>query len=110
MRQGLLPLAAGNVLAAVFALLALEMSAICFPTMLDRGSSLGEAGRASMAALTRNPVVMLAWGVIVALLLAAGIALSLPGHATWHLWRHLVAWCPAFGPIGFNRAKVTRAG
>jgi uncharacterized membrane protein len=99
-RQGLLLLAAGNALGAVFALLVLGMSAISFPMMLDRGSSLGEAVRASMTALTRNPVVILGWGVIVAVLLAAGMALlfvglavglRLLGPATWHLYRRLIA-------------------
>ena len=58
-----------------------------------------EGARDVGAALARNPVVMLAWGVIVAVLLALGMALLfvglavvLPwlGHATWHLYRRLV--------------------
>jgi uncharacterized membrane protein len=98
-RQGMILLMVGNVLGAVFALLVLGMSAISFPLMLDRNVSMAEAVRASMAALARNPVVMLAWGVIVAVLLALGMALLfvglavvLPwlGHATWHLYRRLV--------------------
>ena len=98
-RQGLTLLVAGNALGAVFAVLVLGMTAISFPMMLDRGATLGEAVRTSMEALVRNPAVMLAWGAIVAVLLAAGMALLfvglavvLPvlGHATWHLYRRLV--------------------
>lgn len=98
-REGMILLLAGNALGAVFALLVLGMTAISFPMMLDRNATLGEAVRASMLALTRNPVTMLAWGVIVAALLAlgmatlfVGLAVVLPwlGHATWHLYRRLV--------------------
>jgi uncharacterized membrane protein len=98
-RQGMLLLVAGNALGAVFALLVLGMTAVSFPMMLDRGVTMGEAVRTSMAALTRNPTVMVAWGVIIAVLLAVGmltlfvgLAVVLPwlGHATWHLYRRLV--------------------
>jgi uncharacterized membrane protein len=98
-REGLWLLVAGNALGAVFALLVLGMTAVSFPMMLDRGATMGEAVRTSMAALSRNPGVMLAWGVIIAVLLAVGmltlfvgLAVALPwlGHATWHLYRRLV--------------------
>ena len=54
-----------------------------------------------MRAVMANPVPMAAWGLTVAVLLVAGalplligLAVVLPvlGHATWHLYRRVVAW------------------
>jgi uncharacterized membrane protein len=51
-----------------------------------------------------NPIPMAAWGVIVAALLIvgslpvfAGLAIVLPvlGHATWHIYRKVVAPAPS---------------
>lgn len=97
--SGYVLLAAGNALGFVFALLVLGMTAISFPLMLDREARLGDAIRTSMAALTTNPLVMLTWGAIIAVLMSVGMAtlfvglavvLPLLGHATWHLYRRLV--------------------
>lgn len=97
--EGTRLLLAGNALGAAFALLVLGMTVISFPLMLDRGVGLREAVRASMAALNRNPVPIIAWGAVVAVLLAlgmatlmVGLAIVLPwlGHATWRLYRRLV--------------------
>jgi uncharacterized membrane protein len=55
--------------------------------------------RRRSCAVTINPVVTAAWGLIVAVLLAlgslpafVGLAVVMPvlGHATWHLYRKLV--------------------
>jgi len=54
----------------------------------------------SLRAIATNPVPMAAWGLIVAALLFigsvpffAGLAVVMPilGHATWHLYRKVVA-------------------
>jgi uncharacterized membrane protein len=54
----------------------------------------------SVRSVMVNPLPMLAWGVIVAVAVAigtlaflAGLALIVPilGHATWHLYRKVVA-------------------
>jgi uncharacterized membrane protein len=80
----------------LFALVALCISVVSFPLMLDRHASAGEAIATSLRAVARNPVPMAAWGLIVAVLLAAGtlpfflgLAVVIPvlGHATWHLYR-----------------------
>ncbi|WP_424812459.1 DUF2189 domain-containing protein [Roseococcus sp. YIM B11640] len=89
----------GNLVGAGFALLVLALSVISFPAMLDRQMTAGEAMSLSLAAFRANPGTIMAWGVMVALLLAAGmatlfvgLAVALPvlGHATWHLYRKLV--------------------
>ena len=80
----------------LFALVALCISVVSFPIMLDRHAGAGDAMVTSLRAVARNPVPMAAWGLIVALLLVAGslpfflglaIVIPLLGHATWHLYR-----------------------
>jgi len=97
--HGWMLIVVGNLVGACFALWVLAVSVVSFPMMLDREVSPGEAVQASLAAFRANPAVLTAWGVIVGLLLFAGMALlgvglavALPvlGHATWHLYRRLV--------------------
>jgi uncharacterized membrane protein len=60
----------------------------------------------SVRAVTTNPVPMAAWGLIVAGALVlgtlpalVGLAIAIPvlGHATWHLYRKVVAPLPQGG-------------
>jgi uncharacterized membrane protein len=83
----------------VFALVALCVSVVSFPLMLDRHASAVDAIRTSLRAVMKNPFTMAAWGLIVAALLVigslplfVGLAVVLPvlGHATWHLYRKVV--------------------
>ena len=83
----------------LFALVALCISVVSFPLMLDRHASAGDAMVTSLRAVARNPVPMAAWGLIVALLLVAGtlpaflglaVVIPLLGHATWHLYRETI--------------------
>src|SRR6201998_3530116 len=83
----------------LFAVVALCVSVVSFPLMLDRHASAIDAIRTSLRAVTKNPVAMAAWGLIVAVLLVIGslpffigLAVVLPvlGHATWHLYRKVV--------------------
>jgi uncharacterized membrane protein len=84
----------------LFALVALCISVVSFPMMLDRHANAGEAMVTSLRAVARNPVPMAAWGLIVAVLLVLGslpfflglaIVIPLLGHATWHLYRETIA-------------------
>ncbi|MBK8159234.1 MAG: DUF2189 domain-containing protein [Rhodospirillaceae bacterium] len=84
----------------LFACLALAVSVVSFPLLLDRDVGLGTAIRTSFNAVAVNPVPMAVWGVIVAgsLLLGsipffAGLIIVMPvlGHATWHLYRQMIA-------------------
>ena len=68
----------------LFALVALCISVVSFPLMLDRHAGAGEAMVTSLRAVARNPVPMAAWGLIVAVLLVAGIAAVLPRPCRRH--------------------------
>jgi len=83
----------------LFAVVALCVSVVSFPLMLDRHATAIDAIRTSLQAVMKNPIPMAAWGLIVAVLLAVGslpffvgLAVVLPvlGHATWHLYRKVV--------------------
>jgi uncharacterized membrane protein len=90
----------GNAAGFVFAATVLVLTVVSFPLLLDRNVSLQTAIATSIRAVLENPVTMAAWGLIIAgalllgaLPLFAGLAVVLPvlGHATWHLYRRVVA-------------------
>jgi uncharacterized membrane protein len=92
----------------LFALVALCISVVSFPIMLDRHTSAGEAMVTSLRAVARNPVPMAAWGLIVAVLLVLGslpfflglaVVIPLLGHATWHLYRAVIVKDPNARPL-----------
>lgn len=89
----------GNLVGAAFSLIALAISAVSFPLIIDRGTDAGTAIATSVALVQQNPGTMVVWGLVVAGLLVlgmlplfVGLALVLPilGHATWHLYRRAV--------------------
>jgi uncharacterized membrane protein len=95
----------GNIAGFLFALASFALSAVSFPLLLDRNVGMATAIATSLKALAKNPFTMALWGLIVALGLALGslpflfgLAVVMPilGHATWHLYRKLVA--PDDGP------------
>jgi uncharacterized membrane protein len=92
----------------LFALVALCLSVVSFPLMLDRHAGAGEAMVTSLRVVAKNPLPMAAWGLIVAALLVVGslplflglaVVIPLLGHATWHLYRKVVAPDPNPRPI-----------
>src|SRR5262245_6084134 len=89
----------GNLVGLLFAILVLTISVVSFPLLLDRDVGAAVALLTSIRAVTHNPFTMMAWGVIVAALLAIGslplffgltVVMPLLGHATWHLYRKVV--------------------
>ncbi|MBO0733940.1 MAG: DUF2189 domain-containing protein [Methylocapsa sp.] len=99
----------GDTIGAVFAVVVLSISVVSFPLLLDRDVGLAVAVETSVRATLENPFVMAVWGLIVAALLAAGFAALFVGlavvvpvlaHATWHLYRRIVA------PAGSLDAKA----
>ena len=99
-RRGWGLLVAGGLTGFVFALAVLTTSVVTFPLRLDRDVGVYAAVNASVRLALKNPVPILLWGFIVAVLLAiaslpllVGLALVIPilGHATWHLYRKAVA-------------------
>lgn len=90
----------GSGVGFLFALAVLTISAFSFPMLLDRNVSAITAVHTSIRSVQANPQTVLAWGFIVAVLLAIGmlpvfigLAIVMPilGHATWHLYRKVVA-------------------
>ncbi|MDA1324875.1 MAG: DUF2189 domain-containing protein, partial [Proteobacteria bacterium] len=90
----------GSCAGFLFATIVFTLSVMSFPMLLDREVSIATAIQTSVRAVLVNPLTMASWGIIVAgaLLLGAlpffvGLAFVLPvlGHATWHLYRKVVA-------------------
>jgi uncharacterized membrane protein len=84
----------------LFAVLVLAISVVSVPLLLDRDIGLTAAVRTSLRAVAANPGSMAVWGLIVATGLAIGsiplflgliIVMPVLGHATWHLYRRVVA-------------------
>lgn len=89
----------GNGVGFLFAVLALTVSAVSFPLLLDRDVGAATALLTSIRAVWQNPATMALWGLIVAVLLVVGsipfflgltVVMPILGHATWHLYRKLV--------------------
>jgi uncharacterized membrane protein len=90
----------GNGVGFLFAVLVLTISVVSFPLLLDRPVSPAVAILTSVRAVARNPLTLALWGLIVAVALVIGslpfflgLAVVVPilGHATWHLYRRVVA-------------------
>jgi uncharacterized membrane protein len=90
---------AGNGIGFLFAALALTISVVSFPLLLDRDVGAIVAMHTSVRAVLRNPLMMAAWGLFVAgalvigsLPFLVGLAVVLPvlAHSTWHLYRKVV--------------------
>ena len=84
----------------LFALVAMAISVVSFPLLLDRDTGLDTAIGTSVRAVLANPVPMALWGLVVALGLLGGtllafvglmVVIPVLGHATWHLYRKLIA-------------------
>jgi uncharacterized membrane protein len=84
----------------LFALLVLAISVVSFPLLLDREVGVDTAVWASLRAVSANPAPMAIWGLVVAGALVVGsipfllgliIVMPVLGHATWHLYRKIVA-------------------
>jgi uncharacterized membrane protein len=83
---------------------ALSISVVSFPLLLDRDIGLVAAVAASLRVVRENPAAMGLWGVIVtvglivgALPLFVGLAIVMPilGHSTWHLYRKAIVRDPS---------------
>jgi uncharacterized membrane protein len=92
----------------LFALAALCVSVVSFPLMLDRHAGVLESIVTSLRVAAVNPIPIAAWGLIVAVLLVVGsipfflglaIVIPLLGHATWHLYRKVIAPDPSARPV-----------
>jgi uncharacterized membrane protein len=102
--RGLMLIAVGCGVGFVFAALALSLTVVSFPLMLDRNVGLVPAVSASLRVTADNPLAVATWGAIVAALLFLGalpmfigLAVVMPvlGHATWRFYRKAVERDPA---------------
>ncbi len=93
--NGLYMLAMGSVVGAGFALLLYMITVVSLPLLLDREIDFVTAMITSFQFVHDNFVVMVTWGVVLAVLtfvamlpgfLGLFIALPVLGHASWHLY------------------------
>ncbi len=97
--EGIVFLAVGSAVGAVFATLTFMVTVVSMPMMLDRRVDAVEAVLTSIVAVLRNPRVMALWAMLIVVFTQAGLvtalmalAVTLPliGHASWHAYRALV--------------------
>jgi uncharacterized membrane protein len=97
--EGWVLIIAGNCIGFLFAVLALTIGVVSFPLLLDRDVGAIVAARTSVRAVLRNPLMMAAWGLFVAVALVigslpffVGLAVVMPvlAHSSWHLYRKVV--------------------
>ncbi len=90
----------GTAVGFLFALVALAISVVSFPLLLDKQVGLPVAVVTSFRVTRQNPGVVLTWGFIVAALLILGaipmllgliVVMPVLGHSTWHLYRRAIA-------------------
>lgn len=98
--QGLLFLLVGNLVGAALALVLFTITVVSFPLVLDRDVDFVTAIITSIRAVSASPLPMLGWALAIVLLLAVAslplflghlVVLPVLGHATWHLYRRVVA-------------------
>lgn len=115
--QGRSLIITGNAIGFLFALAAFAVSAVSFPLLLDRNVGMATAIVTSIRAILKNPFTMALWGLIVALGLALGslpalfgLAVVMPilGHASWHLYRKVVAREAGLRPEYHPKPKAER--
>jgi len=91
------------VVGALFALIAFVFSAVSLPMIVDRRSDPVTALLTSIAAVRHNPLPMLVWAAVIAIMMVIGylsafigliVIFPLLGHATWHAYREIVGPMP----------------
>jgi uncharacterized membrane protein len=97
--QGRTMIVVGVSVGFLFAMVALSISVVSFPLLLDRAVKMETAISTSIQVVLANPVPMAAWGLIVAAGLVIGslpgllglvIVMPVLGHTTWHLYRRVI--------------------
>lgn len=101
--EGLLFLLIGNLDGGILSILLFSLTVVSFPLLLERDVDFVTAMITSVQAVLKSPLPMLGWAAIIVMLLFVsilptflGLVFTLPilGHASWHLYRRIVA------PIG----------
>src|SRR4051794_34664416 len=98
--EGLLFLAIGNLDGAALSLILFSLSVVSFPLLLERDVDFVTAMITSVRAVVTSPGPMIGWAAVITVLLIVsalpyflGLLVTVPvlGHATWHLYRRIVA-------------------
>ena len=98
--EGLLFFAIGNAVGAALSLILFSLTVVSFPLLLDRDVDFVTAMITSVRAVVTSPLPMIGWAAVIVILLAVsampwflGLIVTLPvlGHATWHLYRRIIA-------------------
>jgi uncharacterized membrane protein len=98
--EGLLFLALGNLDGAALSLILFSLTVVSFPLLLDRDVDFVTAMVTSVRAVVTSPLPMIGWAAVIVVLLIVsalpyflGFIVTVPvlGHATWHLYRRIVA-------------------
>ncbi|MEM6549171.1 MAG: DUF2189 domain-containing protein [Pseudomonadota bacterium] len=98
--NGLSFLLVGHAFGFVFAAVAFCLTVVAFPFLLDRDADVITAVVTSFKTVLASPLVMGTWAVMIAVVMAVAsiplflgflVALPVLGHASWHLYRRLVA-------------------
>ncbi len=104
--EGLWFLLIGNAVGAALSLILFSLTVVSFPLLLDRDVDFVTAMVTSVRAVVTSPLPMVGWAAVIVVLLVVsslpyflGLVVTLPvlGHATWHLYRRIVAPVPAEG-------------
>ncbi|SDR18029.1 DUF2189 domain-containing protein [Pseudovibrio sp. Tun.PSC04-5.I4] len=99
--DGLLFLATGHLVGAIFAMLLFAVSVVSFPMLLDTELDFVTAMITSVKVVTGSPVIMIGWGLLITATLMVsmipafvGLLVTLPilGHTTWHLYKRVVTY------------------
>ncbi|WP_342075961.1 DUF2189 domain-containing protein [Yoonia sp. SS1-5] len=98
--QGLMMIGAELIIGAVLAFLLFALTVVSLPLVLDREVDFVTAMLTSLRAVRENLTIMLVWAGLIAIMTFAalipwflGLMIVLPvlGHATWHLYRKVIA-------------------
>lgn len=99
--EGVMMLIVGTAVGAAFAGTLFALTVVSLPFLLDREVDFITAMITSVSVVTQNPVTMLIWGAVIAVLLFVGmilwflglfVVLPVLGHASWHLYRRALSF------------------
>ena len=102
--DGLLFLGVGSIVGAILSTILFSLTVISIPLVYDKEIDVVTAMIFSVKSVLVNPVPMLCWGILVAILtfialipMFIGLILVLPilGHATWHLYKRTIKELPS---------------
>ncbi len=97
---GIAMLIVGSIVGAIMALAFYAITVVSLPMLVDRNVDFLTAIITSLATIRSNSFVMIIWAAVIAVLLFVallplflGLLVALPvlAHATWHLYRRVVA-------------------